>query len=225
MAQSHRSTIQFVIHSTGLVMVQNMFFVTQRGENISRQEDQRSREPGTDWTGFGGESARGRVDGCVWFVLWKYFVSNARVVGECVGLERPRFFDWSAGLSVDKDNEKQRVEVTVTPAHVGAACEVFVSCPRFPFDKADLCPGFKLVAFVSTIKFTTYCYSYDVRLDIVPSLCFYGNCIAFERFECNFLINWIIIWQFMWKGWYLRERWTEDSIYLYSLLVEIKDNC
>lgn len=39
--------------------------------------------------------------------------------------------------SVDKDNEKQRVEVTVTPPYVGAACEVFVSCPRFPFDRAD----------------------------------------------------------------------------------------
>lgn len=39
--------------------------------------------------------------------------------------------------SVDKDNEKQRIEVTVTLPHAVAACEVFVSCPRFPFDITD----------------------------------------------------------------------------------------
>lgn len=32
MAQSHTSTIIIGIHSTGLVLVQKMFFVTQRGE-------------------------------------------------------------------------------------------------------------------------------------------------------------------------------------------------
>lgn len=47
-------------------------------------DDRRSRQPGKNWTGFAGwgQGAKGKTVGCVWLdsVLWKYFVSNARVM-------------------------------------------------------------------------------------------------------------------------------------------------
>lgn len=68
------------IHSTGLVLVQKMFFVTQRGEDTpsARQPTRTAAGHELNWFCWRGRG-EGRT-GAFGSVLWKYFVSNARVM-------------------------------------------------------------------------------------------------------------------------------------------------
>lgn len=90
------------IHSTGLVL-QNMFFrnTTRRSDSLRGTTDARGSRALTELV-CRGRGARGAT-GAFGSVLWKYFVSNAHVMLECVVLERPRIFDWSAVQAIDED--------------------------------------------------------------------------------------------------------------------------
>lgn len=147
------------IHSTGLVL-QNMFFrnTTRRSDSLRGATDARGSRALTELV-CRGRGARGAT-GAFGSVLWKYFVSNAHVMLECVVLERPRIFDWSAVQAIDEDIYylspwSHRLDVrSLSQAHAG---EAYRAC---------------WAAFLSTIKFTTYCYSFGIMF----VLCLHYRC-------------------------------------------------